>query len=143
MSIKDFSEKINSNPRIRPFLLAGIVILASTGSFGLGRLSGAKTGQTPIIIEKAIGTLAVPRVEIGKESHIPTRPTAKTPLQTAAISQAPSTVQSGAFYASKNGTKYYPIGCKAGNRILEKNRIFFKTANEAELLGLGRASGCK
>lgn len=46
------------------------------------------------------------------------------------------------FLASVNGTKYYPIGCKAANRILEENRVYFTSAEEASGAGYGPAANC-
>lgn len=47
-----------------------------------------------------------------------------------------------AFVASKNGTKYYPVNCKSADRIKEENKVYFATAEEAELEDLTPASTC-
>ena len=146
MSIEDFREKINSNARFRAFLLGGIIILSSTASFGLGRLSGSAGDQTPIIIERGVGNTADFQVETSQNSEVKPETASVQKAQSAAIGNigAPTqNPQTGAFFASKNGTRYYPLGCKAGNRIADKNKIFFATAAQAELLGLTKASGCK
>lgn len=39
------------------------------------------------------------------------------------------------FVASKNGTKYYDVQSAAGNRIDPQNRVYFRTAQEAEAAG--------
>ncbi len=146
MSIEDFREKINSNARFQAFLLAGIIILSSTASFGLGRLSGSAGGQTPIIIERGAGNTADFPLETSQNSSVKSESVTTLKTQSASIGNtgAPTqNPQTGAFFASKNGTKYYPVGCKSGNRIAEKNKIFFATAAQAELLGLTKASGCK
>lgn len=46
------------------------------------------------------------------------------------------------FIASINGGKYYPIGCKAANRIKEENRIWFSSDQEARELGYMPSSQC-
>ena len=46
------------------------------------------------------------------------------------------------FMASKNGSKYYPLDCKAGNRIKEENRIFFTSEEEAKKSGYERTVTC-
>ncbi|MBI3336642.1 hypothetical protein HYZ98_03710 [Candidatus Peregrinibacteria bacterium] len=39
------------------------------------------------------------------------------------------------FLASKRGKKYYPVGSAAGEQLVPENRIYFKTAEEAEKAG--------
>lgn len=46
------------------------------------------------------------------------------------------------FMASKNGSKYYPVGCKAGERIKLENRIFFANEEEARASGYTRTTNC-
>jgi hypothetical protein len=46
------------------------------------------------------------------------------------------------YFASINGTRYYPRGCKAGNRIKEENKTFFKTESDAIKSGFSRAVNC-
>ncbi|MFC1595027.1 hypothetical protein ACFL3E_01205 [Patescibacteria group bacterium] len=48
-----------------------------------------------------------------------------------------------AFMASKAGEKYYPIDCKASNRIKPANRIYFATAEQAIKAGYERTVMCK
>ena len=60
------------------------------------------------------------------------------------ITQAPPATSSSTalFVASKNSTKYYPIGCAGAGRIAEANKVYFDSAAEAEAFGYQRASGC-
>jgi hypothetical protein len=39
------------------------------------------------------------------------------------------------FVASSKGKKYYPVFSASGNRITPKNRLYFRTAKEAEIAG--------
>ena len=39
------------------------------------------------------------------------------------------------FVASQRGKKYYPVGSSAGEQLIPENRIYFKTAEEAEKAG--------
>jgi methylphosphotriester-DNA--protein-cysteine methyltransferase len=48
----------------------------------------------------------------------------------------------GNFVASINGKAYYPIGCKASERIKEENRVWFETTEEAESQGYQPAKNC-
>lgn len=47
------------------------------------------------------------------------------------------------FVASKNGTKFYPIACKAAARINAENRIFFASAIDAQKAGFSASTQCK
>ncbi|MEK7576426.1 MAG: hypothetical protein AAB482_01895 [Patescibacteria group bacterium] len=49
----------------------------------------------------------------------------------------------GEYYASKSGSKYYPLNCKAGNRITPENRVYFKSPEEAESAGYALSTTCK
>lgn len=46
------------------------------------------------------------------------------------------------FFASKNGSVVYPIGCSKGNRIKEENKIFFENISQALAQGYRETSGC-
>jgi hypothetical protein len=47
------------------------------------------------------------------------------------------------FVASKNGAKYYPVGCKSSNRIKEENKIFFESEQDAVKAGFDKTAQCK
>ncbi len=95
--------------------LIGIVILSSTASFGLGRLSVA---QDKIVANEV--QIIVP--ELKSMSDIDT--------------------SQFAFVASKSGTRYYPKDCKSAERIKDENKVYFMTEEEAQDTGLTRAAGC-
>lgn len=42
------------------------------------------------------------------------------------------------FVASKKGTKYYPVNSAQGQQLAPENRVYFKTAEEAEKYGYKR-----
>ncbi len=46
------------------------------------------------------------------------------------------------FFASRNGTVYYPLACPSGNRILEENRVYFSTEDEARSAGYKQSARC-
>tara|TARA_B100001765_G_scaffold215143_1_gene185676 strand:- start:2363 stop:2737 length:375 start_codon:yes stop_codon:yes gene_type:complete len=46
------------------------------------------------------------------------------------------------FFASKNGTVVYPVGCSKGNRIKDENKVFFNTLEQAIDAGYRLAEGC-
>ena len=46
------------------------------------------------------------------------------------------------YFASKNGSVVYPVGCSRGNTIKEENKVFFDDIQSALNLGYKEASGC-
>jgi len=46
------------------------------------------------------------------------------------------------YFASKNGSVVYPVGCTKGARILEENKVFFQNIDQALAQGYREASGC-
>lgn len=91
-----------------------IVILAAGGSFALGRLSVAQQAHSEDNVSVIVPVLPDLSLDTSKF----------------------------AFVASKSGTKYYPKGCKAANRIKPENMVYFETKGEAEESGLTPAAGC-
>lgn len=51
--------------------------------------------------------------------------------------------EEGQFVASKNGTKYYPLGCAGADRISENNKVWFASAMAAIDAGYAPAANCK
>ena len=54
----------------------------------------------------------------------------------------PSRGDNSIFFASKNGTRYYPENCGKGDRVKPENRVYFESADSAERAGLSLAVGC-
>ena len=46
------------------------------------------------------------------------------------------------FFASKNGTVYYPLACPSGDRIAEDNRVYFTNEIEASGAGYKQSKRC-
>ena len=90
-----------------------VIILAALLVFGLARWTKLSNNKIPLRID-----------------NIPT------------IQQSADTKPAPNFVASKNGGKYYPLGCKAGDRIKLENRIFFTTEVEAETAGYTLTVAC-
>jgi methylphosphotriester-DNA--protein-cysteine methyltransferase len=51
--------------------------------------------------------------------------------------------QEKAFVGSKSSKKFHTLQCAAGKKIIEKNRIYFRTAAEAEKAGYKPCKICK
>lgn len=58
-------------------------------------------------------------------------------------SKSPNQTAQGEIIGNKNSKVYHQQGCPGYNSVLEKNRVFFKTAEEAEAAGYKRAGNCK
>lgn len=113
-------------------LTLGIVILVAICSFGLGRLSVIqKTSTEGIQIILPGGSKQGIMQYSGTQKANPDQQL-----------ERPVTHPDGAYFASKNGTKYYPKGCVAGNKILPENKVFFLSVQEAVDAGYSIAKGC-
>lgn len=142
MSIKDIVEKIKSVRQAhhlcseklekeRVFVVVLIAVVAM-GSFGLGRLSMEK--KTKLKLDESGAAMLASSLADGtilKGEGALNKPAAK---------MEPS---STAVFVSKNGTKYYYIFCKSGEKIKEANRVWFASAEEAERFGYTAAANCK
>ncbi|OGI85893.1 hypothetical protein A3A01_01145 [Candidatus Nomurabacteria bacterium RIFCSPLOWO2_01_FULL_39_17] len=109
-----------------------IVILVGLGSFGLGRLS-KNVLNTGIKIEypnRAINQTASNAIS------------AIEPMRTPTISQIMENSGGKNYFASNRGSKYYSLGCSAGKSIVQENRIYFASAEEAEKAGYEPSVSC-
>jgi endonuclease YncB( thermonuclease family)/methylphosphotriester-DNA--protein-cysteine methyltransferase len=57
--------------------------------------------------------------------------------------EATITAPAGAIIGNKNSKIYHKPGCAGYNSVSEKNRVFFKSTEEAEAAGYKRAGNCK
>lgn len=135
-----------------------IILLTSTLSFGLGRLSISEN------INK-VSILMPDGKVLGEEANNPLKGqntaynSGQTSLashefinQSSAISSnnGASSNTSGSqppegalFTASKRGKKYYPIYCKAAESLSPANKIYFMTEDEALAKGYTKSGSCK
>jgi len=98
----------------KEYFIIIILILVALASFGLGRLSVLDNKYEEDDIEFIIPNLS--KIDMSFKGF--------------------------SFVASVNGTKYYPRGCKAVNRINVGNRIYFKTGLDAKKSGYEYTSAC-
>lgn len=96
-------------------LILGILVLASSVSFGLGYLAGLDAGQASGGTLEAAPTLG----EVG------------TPTETSGV------------VASKSGTKYYMSSCAGADRISDANKVWFASPAAAAAAGYSPAANCK
>lgn len=127
-------------------LIAGIVLLSSSASFGLGYLTGKEAeGSEPVRIESvaAVDAAGSLTASVGaapltaKQTVIPAAKAKKAePVGTA-------TEATGKYVASKKGTKYHLPTCSGAKSMSPENKIWFTTKEEAEAAGFGPAANCK
>ena len=148
MSIPEIILKIKlflTDPDREHWIGWGIIILISLGSFGFGLgggllLSLAKPSKLasdgPLVVFAPLAPQAIvdTSMSLGTSSY-KTSQGSNTPT-------TPQTGSTGSFLASKSGKVYYPSTCKSSNRIKEENRIYFKSAQEAEHLGYTLSKLC-
>ena len=103
-----------------------LAILVGAGSFGLGRLTKISDAKEPIVVEKPT---QVAGVETIAPPIVPEREIAGT--------------TTGQFVASKNGKKYFTVGCSAAKTIKEENKVYFGSQDEAKKAGYEASTMCK
>jgi hypothetical protein len=109
--------------KTREVCTAALIILVGFASFGLGRLSRLDSMREPV------------RVEFAGEGR-----TAATAVIAAVL---PAQETGGKVVGSKNGDKYHFPWCAGAERILEANKIWFDSVDEARKAGYTPASNCK
>lgn len=129
----------------RDVILLAILILASTGSFGLGVVAGRESGQGnregesggKILIEKPAAAETAPAA--AGEAVDP----ATEAVGSVKTKSAPAPASGGQYVASKSGTKYYLPWCGTAKRIKDGNKVWFASKAEAEAAGYEPAKNCK
>jgi hypothetical protein len=101
----------------RDALIIGVLVLASSASFGLGYLTGLDADRSE---------------QMGQGSDVT--------LDDLSLA---TTTPGGQIVASKSGTKYYLSSCAVASRISEANKIWFTSAAVAEAAGYTPAANCK
>jgi hypothetical protein len=109
----------------KDILVIIIIILVGLGSFELGRLSKKANSDLKIEYPDQEATAVS---SLDENSNIP-----------ANIKK----INSGNYFASSRGTKYYSLGCSAGKTIKEENRIYFDTSIKAQEAGYELSSACR
>ncbi len=130
--IEEYSLKIKTfwQDNKREIWLSIIVILVAFSSFEIGRISVLEEKDYKNSSNLSSGLLKIP-----KESQ-----TAFAKETLKAQDAKDNNLQ---ITASKNGTRYYFSYCSGANRISAKNKIYFKSEEEAKKAGYTLASGCK
>jgi hypothetical protein len=133
VSLNDFTEKIKcfcTNTAWSEIIVIFIILLTGINAFYIGSLKKLNlNGNVELILQKGVFVL-----DFAEKSG-------KNVLSGAGNLDSESGLEKS-FVASKNGTKYYPVGCSGANRIKEENKIYFSTEKEARDRGLGPSKNC-
>jgi len=124
MSIPNLLNKIKSKISIdnKTLLMIAVIVLVGFSSFMLGRLT--EEGENdPILIENN-----TEKIDYNQEKSYNEKSLKSTDKM---------------FVASKNGTKYYSLGCSGASRIKPENQVWFKDREDAEKSGFTFSSTCK
>lgn len=140
------TEKIKSLAKTntgKDVLSVVIITIISLGSFQLGRNSTTNTKSSQVQISGAREVLGqnitnkYADINTASQEHSSKNLTASSETSTSGDIYA-----KGNYLASSRGKKYYPVDCPAAQNIKEANRVYFKTASEAESKGYTLSSSC-
>ncbi len=59
-----------------------------------------------------------------------------------ATAHGEGTVASGSYFSSRDGSVYYPAGCREGDRVPSERRVWYESERDASARGLRPASNC-
>ncbi len=136
MSIQEISSNFKRLLTGSDVLGAGILIIVGIGSFLLGK-TWESTPEAQIIHRE---TGAVIQATEPEESTISEEAPVSPKIEVKAASAAVPV--EGGYVASKNGTKYHLPWCGGAKRILEENKVWFRTKEEAIAAGYTPAANC-
>jgi hypothetical protein len=117
-------------------LITAIVVLSSTGSFGLGLLAAQDLGfgeGDQIWIEDVSAPGTLPAAAAKAPDSMPEQ-------VEAAAGDIPA---GGQYVASRSGARYYFPWCSGAKQIKEENKVWFATKEAAEAKGYTPAKNCK
>ena len=107
-----------------------LIVLVGVASFGLGKLSTYDDALVPAT--QSAGVTLSRQIE---------REDART--SEAQDEYVASEVSEKVYVGSKNGTKFHFPWCSGAQRILEENKVWFETQEEATRAGYTPAGNCK
>jgi hypothetical protein len=149
MSIHTIADKIKgwAGERRQFLIFIALLVGASSLSFYLGYVARAEGHKEPLVAINCPANaymdslaLSTPKAGTSKTSGISINPSA---VAGASVIGSQNQATSGAYVASKNGKKYYPIDCAGAKRIKDENKVFFATPAAATAAGYSLGAGCK
>lgn len=121
---------------------AVLLILVATISFAVGKLVSSHSSQSVSV--KSEEEVITPQKSGGVKGNSVATVSESIEIIKKPEKNTPKAERGGVpIVASKNGTKYYSLGCSGAKRIKEENKIFFASVTEAQKAGLSPSSTCK
>lgn len=139
-SIHDLYRKIKTfwNSNKSKILIQLIIVFVSIFSFLIGKSSQKELDNNNIYIVNSNGGL----------ENITSLPESGSITNTSSIQYKSSetgvsnSMNNARYVASSRGKLYYRIGCGGSTKLVESNKIYFNTIEEAERRGYKPASNC-
>jgi hypothetical protein len=131
-SIQEIHEKFKRLLKDDALFYGLIMVLVALSSFGLGRWS---EGEVPEGKENMASIVMSEREILPPEPSLPTAEVDKT--------EPIVEKKTGAYVASRKGTKYHLPTCPGASQIKPENKVYFDSKEEAEAAGYSPASNCK
>ncbi len=110
-------------------------------AYYIGFIEGKEGAQSRVALlcdKDVLSTLAIPLGAVATTSQ--KSDTASTIKSTTTQDTSVSSTSGGMYMGSKNGKKYYTVGCSGTKRIKPANIIYFKDAQDAKLQGYSKGS---
>ncbi len=118
-----------------PLFISLCFILLGLASFGLGRLSALEDRREAVVIDNKFAQIFEEQSRVLQTNEFLTVPTES-------VSTKPASPESGVYVASRNGSRYHLPSCSGAQRILEENKVWFSSREEAEKAGYTPAQNC-
>ena len=112
--------------------LFAVIILIALLAFGIGRLSALYGQESDFKVMMPSQVDGEGRVLGASQGSVP-----------ADTLTTVNSASSGAYVASKTGSKYHLPWCAGARSIKEENKVYFATKEEAEARGYEPAANCK
>lgn len=140
MNIHAFTNKIKGQmgERRQSLIFIGVLALVSGVSFYLGYTARAETAKaSPVVINCPLEAyMSSESLSKGVENA---NFTPKSSINSVTNVDAPNVT----YVASKNGSKYYPVGCSGADRIKNENKVYFHTETGALSAGYTLSATCQ
>lgn len=122
-----------SNKTKNIIFIATLVILLSSASFGIGRLSALENYKAPIKIDY------LEESDMGNLDQVGGIIFSQKLLE----NEENEAINDGLVVGSVNSDKYHFPWCSGAQRMLEENKIYFSSIEEAREAGYTPAANCK
>lgn len=139
------TEKIKSlaqSSRGKDILSFIVILIIASGSFYLGQNSTTQNTTSQVQVFGAKSTSNTKPLNKSLSSTDTQALNDKSNFATTEPVVDEGVYLKGNYLASSRGKKYYPVDCPSAANIKASNRVYFKTASEAEQKGYTLSTSC-